>query len=75
MARPTRTPNTHIRTGRAAEILQVHPRTVTRWAREGRLPYMRTLGGHRVYPEAAIRELLAELTAPVSDADARRLYP
>lgn len=64
MAR-TRTPDTHVRTAQAAEILQVHPRTVTRWAREGRLPYMRTLGGHRVYPEAAIRELLKELTQEV----------
>jgi len=61
------TPNTHIRTHQAAAILQVHPRTVTRWAREGRLPYMRTLGGHRVYEEAAIRKLLAELTEPVGE--------
>jgi excisionase family DNA binding protein len=35
--------------------------TVSRWAKEGKLPFMKTLGGHRRYPEAQIRELLNEL--------------
>jgi excisionase family DNA binding protein len=46
----------------AAAILQVSPKTVSRWASEGKLPYMRTLGGHRRYPEAEIRQLLADHT-------------
>ena len=29
----------------AAEILAVHPKTLTRWAREGKIPYI-ALGGH-----------------------------
>jgi excisionase family DNA binding protein len=31
--------------------------TVSRWAKEGKLPFLRTLGGHRRYPEAEIRDL------------------
>jgi excisionase family DNA binding protein len=51
----------YLRVGEAAEILQVSPKTVCRWAQQGRLPYQRTLGGHRRYPETAIRELAASL--------------
>jgi excisionase family DNA binding protein len=39
-----------------ADILHVSPKTVSRWAKEGKLPFMKTLGGHRRYPEAEIRE-------------------
>jgi excisionase family DNA binding protein len=38
--------------GEVADILHVSPKTVSRWAKEGKLPFMRTLGGHRRYPEA-----------------------
>jgi excisionase family DNA binding protein len=38
---------------------------VSRWAKEGKLPFLRTLGGHRRYPEAAIRELAAGLAQEV----------
>ena len=31
---------------------------VSRWAKEGKLPFLKTLGGHRRYPEAEIRELI-----------------
>ena len=33
------------------------PQTVSRWAKEGKLPFLKTLGGHRRYPEAEIRDL------------------
>ena len=39
-----------------AELLSVSPKTVSRWAKEGKLPFLKTLGGHRRYPEAEIRE-------------------
>jgi excisionase family DNA binding protein len=39
----------------------VSPKTVSRWAKEGKLPFMKTLGGHRRYPEAKIRELVDQL--------------
>jgi excisionase family DNA binding protein len=48
-----------------ADLLHVSPKTITRWAKDGRLPYRRTLGGHRRYPEQTIRELAATLTQGV----------
>ena len=56
---------THLRAAQAAAILQVHPKTIARWATQGLLPYQRTLGGHRRYPEPAIRQLLTRLTQGV----------
>jgi excisionase family DNA binding protein len=53
-------------TSQVADLLHVSPKTIARWAKQGRLPYRRTLGGHRRYPEAAIRELAASLTQGVS---------
>jgi excisionase family DNA binding protein len=44
-----------------ADILHVSPKTVSRWAKEGKLPFLKTLGGHRPYPEAEIRELVDTL--------------
>jgi excisionase family DNA binding protein len=34
-----------------ADILHVSPKTVSRWAKEGKLPFLKTLGGHRRNPE------------------------
>ena len=51
----------YLRSSEVADILQVTPKTVSRWAKEGKLPFVRTLGGHRRYPEAAIRALAREL--------------
>ena len=51
----------YLRPSEVAELLHVTPKTVTRWAREGRLPTRRTLGGHRRYPESEIRDLAAQL--------------
>ena len=53
---------TYLRAAQAAAILQVSPKTISRWAAQGLLPYQRTLGGHRRYPEPAIRALAASLT-------------
>jgi excisionase family DNA binding protein len=44
-----------------AEVLQVSPKTVTRWAKEGKLPSRRTLGGHRRYARADIESLVERL--------------
>jgi excisionase family DNA binding protein len=51
----------YLHTAQVAELLQVSPKTVARWAKEGRLPYVRTLGGHRRYLEADIQDLRASL--------------
>lgn len=44
-----------------ASSLGVSPNTVTRWAREGRMPYQMTLGGHRRFDAAVIDELRRHL--------------
>ena len=42
-----------------AALFRVDPKTVTRWAKAGKLTSIRTLGGHRRYPEDEVRQLLA----------------
>ena len=54
-------PSPYLRTAEVAVILHVSPKTVARWAKEGRLPFLKTLGGHRRYPAAEIRRLADEL--------------
>ncbi len=45
-----------------ARLFRVDPKTITRWAKEGKLPsHTLTLGGHRRYPAEEIRKLLASL--------------
>jgi excisionase family DNA binding protein len=51
----------YLRTAEVAALLHVSPKTVARWAKEGKLLFLKTLGGHRRYPEAKIRELLDQL--------------
>ena len=51
----------YLRAAEVADILYVSPATVSRWSKEGKLPFLRTLGGHRRYPEAKIRELANQL--------------
>ena len=53
--------SSYLRAAEVADILHVSPKTVSRWAKEGKLPFMKTLGGHRRYPEAEIRELVNQL--------------
>jgi len=65
-ALPQPTESRYLRTAQVAELLHVSPKTVSRWAQEGRLPYLRTLGGHRRYPDREIRALLETLSEPSS---------
>ena len=41
---------TYLRSAEVAAILQVSPKTIARWAQDGRLPYQRTLGGIAATP-------------------------
>jgi excisionase family DNA binding protein len=63
-AAPT-SPN-YLHTAEVADILHVSPKTVSRWAKEGMLPFLKTLGGHRRYPEAEIRKLAEGLREEVT---------
>jgi excisionase family DNA binding protein len=46
----------------AAAILKVHPRTVARWARAGKISVQRTFGGHGRYDGPEVRALATRLT-------------
>ena len=45
-----------------ASLFRVDPKTVTRWAKSGKLTSIRTLGGHRRYKESEVKELLSSTT-------------
>ncbi len=45
-----------------AQLFRVNPKTVTRWARAGKLTAIRTLGGHRRFRASEIRRCLEELS-------------
>ncbi|NJE12089.1 IS607 family transposase [Thermococcus sp. LS2] len=44
----------------ASEILGVHPKTILKWDREGKIKTVRTPGGRRRIPESEIKRLLGE---------------
>ena len=44
-----------------AELFRVNAKTVTRWARAGKISAVRTLGGHRRFRAAEIRRALEEV--------------
>lgn len=41
-----------------AALFRVDPKTVTRWAQQGKISSVRTLGGHRRYRESEVQGLL-----------------
>ena len=41
-----------------AMMFRVDPKTVTRWAKSGKLTAIRTLGGHRRYRQSEVQVLL-----------------
>ena len=52
-----------------AAMFRVDPKTVTRWAKAGKLTSIRTLGGHRRYREAEVRSLLAGVPEDSGDGE------
>jgi excisionase family DNA binding protein len=52
--------------GEVATLFRVDPKTVTRWAKAGKLDSIRTPGGHRRFRDEDVRALLAfDEDAPV----------
>ena len=45
-----------------AQLFRVNPKTVTRWARAGKLTAIRTLGGHRRFRASEIQRCLEEMS-------------
>lgn len=44
-----------------ASLFRVNPKTVTRWARAGKLTAIRTLGGHRRFRRSEVEKFLAQV--------------
>jgi excisionase family DNA binding protein len=45
-----------------ARLFRVNPKTVTRWARAGKLTAIRTLGGHRRFRASEIQRCLEDVS-------------
>jgi predicted site-specific integrase-resolvase len=63
--RPLPDAESFLHTSHVADIPHVSHKTIAGWAMAGRLPFQRTLGGHRRYPEQVIRQLAASLAQGV----------
>jgi excisionase family DNA binding protein len=59
----------YLRPGTAAEILHVSPKTVNRWAKEGRIPCIVTLGGHQRFLREDVMAVAAKMASPSSAAE------
>jgi len=44
-----------------AKLFRVDPKTVTRWAKAGKITAIRTLGGHRRYRQSEVQALLKSI--------------
>ena len=55
------TENELLTPGEVAELFRVNPKTVTRWARSGKISAVRTLGGHRRFRASEVREFLEQV--------------
>ena len=56
-------PETLLTPSEVAALFRVNPKTVTRWARAGKLNAIRTLGGHRRFKASEIRRCLEEMSS------------
>ena len=56
------TPERLLTPSEVAALFRVNPKTVTRWARAGKLTAIRTLGGHRRFKASEIRRCLEEMS-------------
>jgi excisionase family DNA binding protein len=69
--RPAQTPSPEperlLTPAEVAAMFRVDPKTVTRWAKAGKLSSIRTLGGHRRYSEGEVLAFLAVGRVPIRD--------
>ncbi len=49
--------------GEVARVLHVSPKTVSRWAEQGWLPCLVTLGGHRRFRREDVEEIARQMEA------------
>lgn len=50
-----------------AALFRVDPKTVTRWAKAGKLTAIKTLGGHRRYRQSEVQSLLKAVSPSISN--------
>ena len=62
ISNPVSTQENLLTPAEVAALFRVDPKTVTRWAKAGKLTSIRTLGGHRRYKESEVRTLLKVIT-------------
>lgn len=55
------TPDALLTPAEVAALFRVNPKTVTRWARAGKITAIRTLGGHRRFRATEIRKCLEQM--------------
>ena len=58
--------------GQAATMLHVSPKTLNRWAHEGRVPCIVTLGGHRRFRRDQIEAIAERMQRGVVDESESR---
>ena len=56
-----------------ASLFRVDPKTVTRWAKAGKLTSIKTLGGHRRYKESEVRSLLKSISPDTPNSSSTNL--
>ena len=57
----TPNPDALLTPAEVAALFRVNPKTVTRWARAGKITAIRTLGGHRRFRASEIRRCLEQM--------------
>lgn len=50
-----------------AKMFRVNPKTVTRWAKAGKLSAIRTLGGHRRFRASEVNRCFEEMSGEAQD--------
>ncbi len=59
---PSHDPDALLTPSEVGKLFRVNPKTVTRWARAGKLHPIRTVGGHRRFQASEIQRCLQEHT-------------
>ena len=57
---PAQDPEELLTPSEVAAMFRVNPKTVTRWARSGKISAISTLGGHRRFKASEIRKFLED---------------
>lgn len=54
--------------GEVAKLFRVNVKTVTRWAKHGKITFIKTPGGHHRFRESHVRALLRGEVTPTTDS-------